>query len=65
MTAPRRGAYNKEYYKSRMHLLTPYTGEAILRNFTKFRKRLLTPEEEAKMRGLTYDKKGVALFWRV
>ena len=48
-----------------MHLLTPYTWEAILRNFTKFRKRLLTPEEEAKMRGLTYDKKGVALFWRV
>ena len=44
---------------------SPYTGEAILRNFTKFRKRLLTPEVEAKMRGLTYDKKGVALFWRV
>ena len=30
---------------------SPYTGEAILRNFTKFRKRLISPEEEAKMRG--------------
>ena len=44
VTAPRRGAYNKEFYRSRMHLLAPQEG-AYNKEFYRLRKHLLILRE--------------------